>query len=408
MRFKKGGVLSAFSRYRIQRSRRVLCRKFFQVVPANGRKQLLVDVSVIVMHDAGTGIQRVIRSILHELLRCPPFGYVVRPIGATRKRPYRYVTWDLIGKNHRKEGFVSTQPGDVFLGLELNASMFHAHQKTLKRWKANGVAFHVFVHDILSLRHPEWFSDQNAAAFRKWISVVAKLSNSILCSTEVVKQDVSSWFYERYGITSEQLPVQVIPFGWDFSSVLHSKGYPLGFETALDAIKRHPSALMVGTIEPRKGHADILNAFEMLWQSGEQYNLVIVGRPGWKTEVLQKKLRDHLQQGKHLFWFDDVSDETLLKLYEICDGVIIASLAEGFGLPLIEALGYNKPVLVRDLPVFRERECEGIEFFDSNNDARAMAADIKSWLTRENKVLPSVKNLASWSESAEAIIQLIG
>ena len=64
---------------------------------------------------------------------------------------------------------------------------------------------------------------------------------------------------------------------------------------------------MVGTLEPRKGHADILAAFSELWRQGAENRLVLVGRMGWHIEDLRDAIRMHPEYGGKLLWFDDVA-----------------------------------------------------------------------------------------------------
>lgn len=138
---------------------------------------------------------------------------------------------------------------------------------------------------------------------------------------------------------------------------------------------------MVGTLEPRKGHDQALAAIEQLWQKkgGPSLLFVIVGRPGWKTEALQSQLRRHPQAGKRIFWLEDASDELLERLYAACRGVVVASRAEGFGLPLIEAALHGKPVLARDLPVFREINLPHVSYF--HGDApETLTSALLPWL----------------------------
>src|SRR3546814_2021872 len=100
-----------------------------------------------------------------------------------------------------------------------------------------------------------------------------------------------------------------------------------------------------------------LEAFEALWLEGRgptSPQLLIVGQAGWKTDALQQRLITHPLRDKHVRWLNDASDEYLEYLYASCAGLLVASRGEGFGLPLIEAAAHNKPVLARDLPVFRE------------------------------------------------------
>lgn len=91
-------------------------------------RQLLVDVSVIHRHDARTGIQRVVRSVLLQLLTKPIRGFEVRPVFATRENAYCYARPDFLGRQSElefpgdstKHEFVRVLPGDIFLGLDLS------------------------------------------------------------------------------------------------------------------------------------------------------------------------------------------------------------------------------------------------------------------------------------------------
>ncbi|MFN0630266.1 glycosyltransferase, partial [Bacillus anthracis] len=66
----------------------------------------------------------------------------------------------------------------------------------------------------------------------------------------------------------------------------------------LSILKQRPSFLMVGTLEPRKGHAQVLDAFENLWKGGANLNLVIVGKVGWMVDLLVQRLCSHPELGK--------------------------------------------------------------------------------------------------------------
>src|SRR3546814_20205534 len=94
---------------------------------------------------------------------------------------------------------------------------------------------------------------------------------------------------------------------------------------------------MVGTLEPRKAHAQAIAAFESLWARGTDIALVIVGKLGWRVDGLPDRLRRHPEFGKRLFWLEGISDEFLEQLYARTSFLLGASEGEGFGLPLIEA-----------------------------------------------------------------------
>ncbi len=133
--------------------------------------------------------------------------------------------------------------------------------------------------------------------------------------------------------------------------------------------------LMVGSVEPKKGHGDAVAALETLWDAGYERPLVIIGRPGWHVEETAAPIRESRWLGKRLFWADTVDDAALEAYYVGGHGFISASVAEGFGLPVLEAAARGLPVVVRDLSVFREVLGDsGIYFTDVPNLAAAVAA----------------------------------
>ena len=103
--------------------------------------------------------------------------------------------------------------------------------------------------------------------------------------------------------------------GADVANSDPTVGLPENAGQILGRLGRCPAFLTVGTIEPRKGHAQLLSAFELLWEEGVDANLVIVGKLGWMVESLGERLQRHPQANKRLFWLDGISDGYLEKVY---------------------------------------------------------------------------------------------
>ena len=166
---------------------------------------------------------------------------------------------------------------------------------------------------------------------------------------------------------------------------------------------------MVGTIEPRKGHLQTIKAFEILWRSGQEIILVIVGKRGWLVDELVAYIESHPERNKRLIWLEGISDEYLEMIYSNCTCLIAASECEGFGLPLIEASIYGIPIIARDIPVFREVAGDNAYFFESSNDV-GLAEEVNDWLKQyhSNRHQPSngIKYL-KWHESAQAFTSIL-
>uniref|UniRef100_UPI0026082792 glycosyltransferase n=1 Tax=uncultured Mailhella sp. TaxID=1981031 RepID=UPI0026082792 len=147
-------------------------------------------------------------------------------------------------------------------------------------------------------------------------------------------------------------------------------------------------------------------AFERLWAKGIDANFVIVGRKGWKIDKLAEKIDKHPENGKRLFWLKGISDEYLDKVYAAASCVLFPSEAEGFGLAVVEGARHGKPLILRDLPVFREIAGEHAAYF-SGLDPQPLADCIETWLEdlKKGRMIPSAGvKLLTWEESAEMLL----
>jgi len=398
-----------------------MARKYLQrdacksILPATtGReKQLLVDVSVIIKNDNRTGIQRVVRALLLQLLRQPPVGFRVRPVFATRNKGYRYAPEqfglpDAQTSSLNVTSAVETGPGDIFLGLDLAAHLLSLHKIQLEQWKCSGAKIHIVVYDLLPVLHPHWFNSKTTRNFHRWLRTIAIFTDSAICISNSVKSELNEWLFQKYKLARGVVPISTIPLGADIESSSPSRGLLEDSAQLLTAFASKPTVMLVGTLEPRKGHGQVLDAFEKLWLQGGDINLVFVGKPGWKTEKLQKHLRAHPQNKHRLYWLDNASDEFLDLLYGACTGVIIASHEEGFGLPLIEASYRNKPVLARDIPVLREIGGNFVTFF-SGASTESLVNDIELWLAKiAVGQIPLNVPQHNWKDSAQELLNCLG
>ena len=180
---------------------------------------------------------------------------------------------------------------------------------------------------------------------------------------------------------------------------------PADAPNILAKLATRPSFLMVGTLEPRKGYRHIIDAFSRLWLGGLDVNLVIVGKVGWNIDVLVRTLKSHQELGKRLIWLQGVSDEYLERIYAGSTALIAASEGEGFGLPIIEAAQHGLPVILRDIPVFREVAGEAAFYFPGNS-SEDTAECLKAWLQLyQAGTHPKSTSLSyqSWEQSVQQI-----
>lgn len=367
-------------------------------------KNIYTDLSVISMNDAGTGIQRLVKSVWNELLKEPSQNYNYIPIYATRKKKYAISIYP--SKNVKKRNYVNLKSNDIFFGLDWSADQIIKHQKQLFEWKANGAKLVFIVNDILALQHPEWFTAKNKAKLEHWLKIISVCADQLICVSNTVKSEVETWLLEHH-ISPQQLPCSAIKLGGEITPILptNTVSYQNFFERSH---KLQPFFLKVSTIEPRKGHLSVIKAFEYLWEKHPEfnYNLVLVGKYGWKSEETIEYLLSSPFFDKKVFWFNNTNDAQLIELYQQSIGVINASKGEGFGLPLMEAIYYKKPLLIRDLPVFREVSQNQATYFE-NDAPDQFSQDILDWCkTIQNQQIKPIL-YQSWHETMLEITKIL-
>lgn len=368
-------------------------RAFFSPVSetsdsAVGRpRQLLVDVSIIARHDARTGIQRVVRAVWLHLSRADLGDVVVVPVIGSKRSLYAYADDDFLAMpvdiRSWRGPTVKPRKGDLFLGLDLATQILPKRRRQIAAWKRAGVTIHIVVYDLLPWLEPQWFTGAAVRHFRRWLGFIARHADGVVCISGTVRDDFAEWLARHAPQSVSRISLSRIAMGSDLAASAPSGGLPASSADILESMKQNPTILMVGTIEPRKGHDQALAALDWLWthRPAGSPALLIVGKPGWKSEALQRALRTHAETERKLIWLEDVSDEFLELLYGASAGLLVASHAEGFGLPIIEALARRCPVLARRLKVFEEVSCAGIDYFDDDSPA-ALAGRIENFVAK--------------------------
>ena len=378
-------------------------------------KQLLVDISELVQRDAKSGIQRVVRAILRQWLTNPPDGFLVQPVYATEGRAgYSYARQFVsqflgIPYDGLKDEAADAWQGDTFIGLDLQPQVVPAQKNLLEEWRNRGVNIWFVIYDLLPVLKNEYFPPEAKGLYSNWLKTIAEF-DGVACISKAVAEEFKQWLSAQESI-SRLRPINIDWFhlGADILASAPSEGLPAGSNLLLKSLAGTTSFLMVGTIEPRKGHVEVLEAFDLLWGLGAEVNLVVVGKQGWMVEELCERLRNHSENGRRLFWLEAISDEYLEKIYSVSTCLIAASYGEGFGLPLIEAAQHKIPILARDIPVFREVAGHHAFYFSSAKPDD-LATAIRQWIelyeTGDNPASDKLPWL-TWRKGAEALINIL-
>ena len=376
-----------------------------------GPRQLFVDVSSLVEHDPRTGIQRVTRSILREMLCSPPRGFRVEPVYGAEGR-YYYARDFSLGVILAPEAVklpdvpIDAYQGDLFLGLDLAIETVEDCRSELAQLRNRGVHLAWVIYDLLPIYLADRFAKPMRDGFLRWFETVTELGDSLVAISRSVELEINAWL-EASGKQDTAKPrTGFFHLGADIHKSAPTCGLPSDAESLLGIVGGFPTFLMVGTVEPRKGHEQVVGAFENLWERGIAANLVIVGKQGWMVDSLAGRLRRHPERGHRFHWLEDVSDEYLEKIYSSCTALIAASEGEGFGLPLIEAAQHRLPIIARDIPVFREVAQDHAYYF-STVQGDSLADCIRDWLALDARgAAPSSEAIKwlTWKESKENLV----
>ena len=377
----------------------------------NFNQRLFIDLSVIHGHDHKTGIQRVSRALYYNLKLV--YGGEVIPVYSDDLGKSFFIFDSLYDNGHAPitGAAVSFNPGDILILVDLHPGLtINLYNSSAAKYIKNiGARIYHVVYDLLPVIQPDKFWPELVSEFEAWLSSIHN-SDGVLCISNAVADEL----YEYYCITKPKengsLPIHWFHLGSDINNSAPTRGLPADTDKVLARLRTCPSFLMVGTIEPRKAHSQTLAGFDKLWAKGAEVNLVIVGKEGWKSEVLLDRLRSHPERGKHLFWLEQISDEYLEKIYTNSTCLIAASYGEGFGLPLIEAARHGLPLLVRDIPVFREVTAGHAHFFADRLEPLTISAAVEAWLEqyRQGKhqrsdAIPHY----TWKDSARQVLDAI-
>lgn len=342
--------------------------------------------------------RRALRYAVYQLARLGSLSHVL---------PWRLAR--LIGAAPQDDARASrlmAQAGDVLVLLD---SSWHSDFFALtEKLKSEGVGIVAVVYDLIPLTHPQFCDENLVRVFDHWFGWVARTADGFVAISQTISEQVRQDVSRRMGPQAGALKWHgYFRLGSDLdqgqTSGLVRKPVLSMFSQGL------PVYLMVSTIEPRKNHVYLVNAFEKIWANGGQVALCIVGKVGWKCAELVHRITQHPELGKRLFMFNDLSDTELERCYQQSRALVFPSFVEGFGLPLVEAMQRGLPAFASDIAVFREVGGEFLAYFDIGDPA-SLAHSVLAF--ESSGQFPAQKPVSDWAwpgwkESAQELVRVI-
>lgn len=254
------------------------------------------------------------------------------------------------------------------------------------------------LYDLIPLRHPEFCAPLFTQVFHRWLTHMLGSCDAVLCISEATEADLVRWCAEQ------SLPIPA------------TRHFRLGSDLPRQSnaqVREHLGQFMrqdipffacIGTIEPRKNYQFLLETFEHLWAQGVAVRLLIAGRPHPLCHQLIDRMRRHPEQRHLLLTILDASDAEIALAYAKCQALVFPSLAEGFGLPLVEARTRDCLVIASDLPAFKELADEGVSLY-ARDSSEQLSALIVAHAKPEGRSRAAAMPLFSWKESAAQLLQ---
>ncbi len=217
-------------------------------------------------------------------------------------------------------------PGSVFLDLEGSWYNPTPRSELLPALRSGGVHTMAFVHDVMPVVHPEWFTPLHRSVYRSWLDAHLRHTEQFLTNSRHTSAQLRS-VATASGTTVD--PV-VVPLGGDLDVATPQ---PVALPNEIGRF-----ILVVGTLEPRKNQEVVVDAFERLLPGHPDLGLVLVGKEGWMVDRLVARLRRHPERDRRLVWLGGVHDAELEWLYRHAFLCVAPSRDEGLGVPVREAL----------------------------------------------------------------------
>lgn len=271
-------------------------------------------------------------------------------------------------------------------GVYVQASPHHLTRPALVRriLARERARFLCLVHDLIPIEYPEYARPNGARLHRTRIETVVALADGVIVNSAATGASLRPWLLEA----GRDVPVHVALLGTETVAPRFA---------SLDETQR-PYFLCIGTIEPRKNHLLLLNLWRQMagTQAPESIpRLVIVGRRGWENEQIVDMLERCPALRGHVEELNGCSDARMHDLLHDARALLLPSFAEGYGMPVAEALSVGTPVLCSDLPALREAGGSVPEFLDPL-DGPAWKALILDYVAAGPRRAAQMARMAEW------------
>jgi glycosyltransferase involved in cell wall biosynthesis len=240
-------------------------------------------------------------------------------------------------------------------GVYVQASPHHLTRTALVRkiLAREQARFLCLVHDLIPIEYPEYARIEGDRQHRQRIATIAELADGVIVNSAATGKSLLPWLDSD----ARAVDVRVALLGTQ----------PLVAAEPFRPADGLPYFVCIGTIEPRKNHLLLLNLWRQFAETlapGRVPRLVIIGRRGWENEQVLDMLERCPGLRGHVEELNGCSDARMAALLRGASALLMPSFAEGYGMPVTEALSVGTPVLCSDISALREAGGEAPDYLD--------------------------------------------
>lgn len=244
------------------------------------------------------------------------------------------------------------------------------------------------LHDVIPLDMPKHVAPSSVRHHATMIKTTADYARALIVTTEYVKRTVSEAIATHRQTLLPTL-AQKLPVAEAFSTT----------SSWVSQLASTRYFVVCGSIEPRKNHLLLLDVWrELIEKRGASApHLVIVGSVGWNGADILEKFDKCETTRAHIHPVSGLSSPALIHLLQNAVGLLMPSLNEGFGLPIVEAKRLGVPVIVSDIPAHREVAGEDACFLPAD-DISGWVEAISNWPEKQSRSITAAKPMNEYAE----------
>ncbi len=258
----------------------------------------------------------------------------------------------------------------------------------------------VTIHDLSYFYYPNEFLKKDLYKLQDWTAQSLEKAQAVIAVSKTTKKDILHYY------KTPDSKISVVYNGFEKPEKKSADAEVLGRLS----LEKKKYFLYVGTIQPRKNITTLIKAFQKLKVTYPEYKLVIVGKKGWLYDDILKQVGDTDKDS--ILFTDYLPDNDVVQLYKHAQCFVQPSFYEGFGIPILEAMSYDCPVIASLNASLPEVGGDACLYFDPDVEkelVEKMELIITQPQIRKELVAKGKKRITafSWEQCAEQTLEIL-